>query len=127
MFHKVTFRTSPRYKISMVVLKEVPSDDNKVNKRELSPNEVLYRYQNKYDVQILFYLHPVNKWLRLLIMNCTTFNSNFKDLLRLKLNFLTNSETIIKLLPTAATANIERLPTVTSPEISTNKFNKQPI
>lgn len=61
MFHKVTFRTSPRYKISMVVLKEVPSDDNKVNKRELSPNEVLYRYQNKYDVQILFYLHPVNK------------------------------------------------------------------
>lgn len=60
-------------------------------------------------------------------MNCTTFNSNSKDLLRLKLNFLTNSETIIKLLPTAATANIERLPTVTSPEISTNKFNKQPI
>lgn len=61
MFHKVTFRTSPRYKISTIVLKEVPSDDNKVNKREFSPNEVLCKYQNKYDVQIPFYLHPVNK------------------------------------------------------------------
>lgn len=75
--------------------------------RELSPNEVLYRYQNKCDVQVLFYLHPVNISSLLLIINCTTFNSDSKDLLRLKLNFLTNYETIIKLLPTAATANIK--------------------
>lgn len=61
LFHKVTFCTSPRYKISTIVLKKVPSDDNKVNKREFSLNEVLCRYQNKCDVQILFYLRPVNK------------------------------------------------------------------
>lgn len=80
MFHKVTFRTSPRYKISMIVLKEVPSDDNKVNKRQLP----LMKYYTDIKINAMFkyffYLHPVNISSLLLIINCTTFNSDSKDL-----------------------------------------------